>query len=77
MVQVRPTSSLHNPTVDTVVSRVTARQSAVRGLLTFTSRASGQRRSMVRAMPTVTGTLRSAREMPPGPTLSPTGWGRP
>ena len=74
---VRPTSSLHSPTVVMFVSRVTARHRAVNGFETLHKRASGQLRSMARAMPTVTGILRSARAMPPGPTLSPTGWGRP
>ena len=34
--------------------------------------ASGQSSSMSRAMPTSTGMLRSARMIPPGPTVSPT-----
>ncbi len=74
---VRPTSSLHSPTVVMLVSRVTARQRAVNGFDTLSSRASGQLRSMARAIPSVTGMLRSARATPPGPTLSPTGWGSP
>ena len=77
MAHVSPTSSLHSPTVVMFVSRVTARHRAVNGFETLSRRASGQLRSMARAMPTVTGMLRSARAMPPGPTLSPTGWGRP
>ncbi len=59
------------------VSRVTARVNAVSGFVTFSSQASGQHRSISRAMPTSTGTLRSAREMPAGPTVSPMGNGTP
>jgi hypothetical protein len=59
------------------VSLVTARVSAVRGLLTLISSASGQHRSMALATSRMTGTLRSARETPPGPTLSPTVWRTP
>ena len=42
------------------------------GLVMLSSQASGQTSSMSRAMPARTGTLRSARLMPPGPTVSPT-----
>ena len=59
------------------VSRVTDRHSAESGFVTFRSVASGARRSIARAMPSSTGTLRSARDTPPGPTLSPTGWRMP
>ncbi len=68
----RPTISAHSPIVSIEVSRVTARHSAVRGLLTLTRSASGQHRSMALATSRITGTLRSALEIPPGPTLSPT-----
>ncbi len=43
----------------------------------MTSHASGATASMSRAMSTNTGMLRSARMMPPGPTLSPIGWRMP
>jgi len=43
----------------------------------FSIHASGHTSSMSRAMPTSTGTLRSARTIPPGPTVSPTDWRMP
>jgi len=52
---------------------VTARHSAVNGLVTFTNHASGATRSTSRAMSSSTGTLRNERSTPPGPTLSPMG----
>jgi SLT domain-containing protein len=53
--------------------RLTARHSAVSGLLTFNNVASGAYRSTSAAMRITTGMLRREREMPPGPTESPTG----
>ena len=53
-------------------SRVTARQIVVIGFVRLSSHASGQSSSMSRAMSRKTGMLRSARMMPPGPTVSPT-----
>ena len=53
---------------------MTARHSVVIGLVRLSNQASGQSSSMSRAMPTSTGMLRSARDTPPGPTVSPTGW---
>ena len=47
------------------------------GLVMLSSQASGQSSSMSRATPTSTGTLRRARLIPPGPTLSPTDWRMP
>ena len=74
---VAPTHSLQSPTVFTAVSRVTDRHNAVSGLVTLTNHASGATASTSRAMSSSTGTLRSARRMPPGPTLSPMGWRMP
>ena len=76
-VHVQPTHSLQSPTVFTLVSRVTERHSAVSGFVTLTSHASGATASTSRAMSSSTGMLRSARMMPPGPTLSPIGWRMP
>ena len=45
--------------------------------MTLTSQASGATASTSRAMSSRTGTLRSARRIPPGPTLSPIGWRMP
>ena len=56
------------------VSRHTERVRQVMGLVILKSQASGQCSSMARPMPTRTGTLRKARLMPPGPTVSPTVW---
>ena len=67
-----PVTSWHSPTVFTDVSRVTARHSVVIGFVMLSIHASGQISSMSRAMPTSTGMLRSARMIPPGPTVSPT-----
>ncbi len=75
--KVIPTSSLQSPTARTEVSLVTPRQRAVSGFETFTSHASGATRSTAWAISTTTGTLRSDRMIPPGPTLSPTGWRTP
>ena len=61
----------------TLVSRVTDRHSAVSGLVTFRKHASGAIASTSRAMSSSTGTLRSAADHPPGPTLSPMGWRMP
>ena len=72
-----PVTSWQRPTVLMSVSRVTARQSVVIGLVRLQSQASGHTSAMSRAMPTSTGMLRSARVTPPGPTLSPTGWRKP
>jgi hypothetical protein len=72
-----PTISAQRPTAWIEVSRVTARVRAVRGLLTLMRSASGQHRSMARATSMITGTLRRALEIPPGPTLSPTVWRTP
>ena len=74
---VAPTHSLHSPTVFTAVSRVTDRHSAVSGFVTLTNHASGATASTSRAMSSSTGTLRNARRIPPGPTLSPIGWRMP
>ena len=60
-----------------LVSRHTERVRVVIGLVMLSSQASGQSSSMSLPMPTRTGMLRSARLMPPGPTLSPTDWGMP
>ena len=65
-------TSWQRPTVAIEVSRVTARHSTVIGLVMLRSHASGHCSSMSRAMPRSTGTLRSARITPPGPTVSPT-----
>ena len=73
----RPTNSLHRPTTRIPDARPAARHNAVSGLLTLTSNASGQWRSIARATSLTTGTLRKARAIPPGPTLSPTGWRMP
>ena len=67
-------TSWQRPTVLMLVSRHTARVNAVIGLVMLKSQASGQCSSMALPMPTRTGTLRRARLMPPGPTLSPTVW---
>ena len=69
----KPTNSLHKPTAVTDVSLVMARHNAESGLDTLRSRASGACCSVARAMSTMTGMLRRARMIPPGPTLSPTG----
>ena len=66
-IHVAPTHSLQSPTVFTPVSRVTDRHSAVSGLVTFTSHASGATASTSRAMSSNTGTLRSARSDAAGP----------
>ena len=50
-----------------LVSRHTARVSAVMGLVMLRSQASGQCSSMALPMPTSTGMLRSERLIPPGP----------
>ncbi len=70
-------TSWHRPTVRIAVSRVTARQIVVIGLVMFINHASGQSSSMSRAMPRKTGMFRSARAIPPGPTVSPTLWAMP
>ena len=69
----RPTSSLHRPTTRMFDSR--ARAAAQRGqwIAHVDHQGLGALRSMARATSVTTGTLRSARVIPPGPTLSPTG----
>ena len=62
----RPTSSLQSPTVLTAVSLVTARQSAVSGLLTLTSSASGAYRATAARDVEHTGILRKDRNIPSG-----------
>ncbi len=69
-----PCSSWQSPTAFTFVVLVTARVSTVIGLVRFSIQASGQARSIVRAISSRTGTFRSARDSPPGPTVSPTDW---
>ena len=65
-------TSWQRPTVVIGDSRVTARQMVVMGFVRLRSHASGQTASMSRTMSRKTGMLRSARLMPPGPTVSPT-----
>ncbi len=65
-------TSWQSPTALIPVSRHTARVRAVIGFVMLKSQASGQWSSMAAPMPTSTGMLRSARLMPPGPTVSPT-----
>jgi len=55
-------------------NKATVRVSCDSGLVTWTIQACGQSFSIIRAKPAKTGTFRSVRLMPPGPTVSPTVW---
>ncbi len=70
-------TSWQRPTALSGVSRHTARVRQVIGLVMLSSQASGQTSTMSFATPTSTGTFRSERLIPPGPTVSPTDWRMP
>ena len=67
-------TSWQSPTTLMRVARATARVKVVMGLVRLMSQASGHTASMVRAISSIGGMLRSARLSPPGPTVSPTVW---
>ena len=65
-------TSWQRPTAFSGVSRVSARQIVVMGLVRFSNHASGHRSATSVARSRKTGMFRNARSTPPGPTLSPT-----
>ena len=71
-------NSWQSPTTCTLsAARFIARVTALIGLVTFSSQAPGQCRSMSSTTSAATGTVRRAAEMPAGPTVMETGWRMP